>query len=137
VAAAIVAAGLVVVTRGEFTTTTQVISPVAVLAVAIHVALHDRRELRLLLLIPTAVLTWVATFGAWVLLLLGGSCSDSGHVGAFSWGSAIVVYLAGSAWSLQRPVRGVFGVPASMLAAGIWLVATATVLTGSTGVCLD
>jgi hypothetical protein len=49
-----------------------------------------------------------------------------------------VIYLVGGSLGLRRSaVHGVWAVPVSLLVAGIWLVGVATVLTGSTGACLD
>lgn len=109
-----------------------------VAAVGAHLLLHpDRGERILLLLVPTAALTWAAMFGDFFLILVEGGCDDSGDIGLVSWIGAGAIYLAGSAWALQRPLRGLIGVPASMLAAGVWLVLSADAISGGTGVCLD
>jgi hypothetical protein len=87
----------------------------AAAGVTIHVALSSEPAFRVLMLgVVTTALTAAAAFGVFFLVLVGGSLG------------------------LRRSaVHGVWAVPVSLLVAGIWLVGVATVLTGSTGACLD
>ena len=85
------------------------------------------------LLVLTGALNALAAVGVFILVLAGGSCSDNGHIPVVAWVGAALLYLAGGTLGLQRAVRGIWAVPASVLLAGFWLVAIATVLTGSTG----
>jgi len=104
----------------------------------VHLALNrDGWQLRLWALVPTALLTWGAAACVFFLILWAGGCDSKGDIGVVSWVGGMVIYLAGSAWALQRPIRGIFCVPASFLAGGIWLVATASLISGGTGACLD
>jgi glycerol uptake facilitator-like aquaporin len=96
---------------------------------------HERGTL--LRTVIAGTLNAPALVGVFLLILVGGSCSDEGHVPAFAWGGAIAVYLAGAAWGLRARWHSVWLVPASVLAGGLWLVAWAVVLTGSTGACLE
>jgi hypothetical protein len=141
VAAAILALGFLVLNRSRLVLDApfQLGALIALLAIALHLSLNpDRRERRLLLLIPTTVLTWVASVGVFLLVLVGGGCGDhAGDIGVLSWFGGAVIYVAGSAWALQRPLRAVVFVPASLLAGGVWLVVTATLISGGTGACLD
>jgi hypothetical protein len=138
VAAAIVVSGFALLGGLRFETTAQVIVLVAAVAVAGHLALHpDGWQLRLWCLIPTALLTWAAAAGVFFLVLATGGCDTNGDIGRLSWIGGVAIYFAGSTWALQRPVRGVVGVPASMVAGGVWLVATASLISGGTGACLD
>jgi hypothetical protein len=109
-----------------------------VAALALHVRLADAPPGVVLasIGIGTVLLVPVA-FGVFFLLLSAGGCNDDGHVPPVAWIGAILVYLAGGAWGLQRPGRGVWAVPCSLLASGLWLVGVSVALTGSTGACLD
>jgi hypothetical protein len=110
----------------------------AVAGVAIHVALSPEPAFRVLMLaVVTVALTAAAAFGVFFLVLVGGSCSDDGHIPVVAWLGGLVIYLVGGAVGLRRAAHGVWAVPASLLVGGIWLVGVATVLTGSTGACLD
>ena len=141
-AAAIFAVGLLVWTRPRVAlenTPAQLAVLVATLAIAFHLWLHpERRERRALLLVPTSVLTWIAGVGVFFLVLVGGGCGDQGgDIGTVSWLGAAVIYVAGAAWALQRPARAVILVPVALLTGGIWMVVTATLISGGTGACLD
>ena len=110
----------------------------ALVAVAAFAALSPMPVTKVVpLAVGTAALNAIAAFGVFVLFIVGGSCSDEGHVGPLAWGGALVVYLVGASVALRRPVHALWAVPASLVVAGLWLVGVATLLTGSTGVCLD
>ena len=78
-----------------------------------------------------------ALFGAFLLFLVGGSCSDDGHVPPAVWAVGAIAFLAAATWSLQRPKRAWWGVPASILGSALLVVLLATAFTGSTGACLS
>jgi len=123
-------------------TATAIVAGLLLLAAAgvtIHVALSPEPAFRVLMLgVVTTALTAAAAFGVFFLVLVGGSCSDDGHISTVAWLGGLVIYLVGGSLGLRRSaVHGVWAVPASLLVAGIWLVGVATVLTGSTGACLD
>ena len=111
----------------------------AVLAVAllgVHaVVAHERGALVVAVL--AGALNALALVGGFILLLIGGSCSDDGNVSGAIWISGALVYLAGASWGLRARWHAVWLVPVSLLAAAIWVVAVATVFTGSTGMCLE
>lgn len=110
----------------------------AVLALAAHVVLSPEPAPRVLAsLVVAGALNAAAAFGVFLLVLVGGSCSDNGHIGPLAWGGALVIYLACAAAGLQRALHALWAVPVSLLVAGIWLVSVASLLTGSTGMCLD
>ncbi|HZR94691.1 MAG TPA: hypothetical protein VFA56_03295 [Gaiellaceae bacterium] len=109
----------------------------AVAALAFHVWSSELPGAALAIEILAGALNAAAIFGVFVLVLVGGSCSNDGHVPAAAWIGAIAVYLAGGAWALQRGWRAVLLVPLAVLAAGAWLVGVSVLFTGSTGACLD
>jgi hypothetical protein len=75
-----------------------------------------------------------ALFLAFLLLLVGGSCSTgNGHVPLGASIAGAVVSLGGAAWALQRARRTWWGLPLATLV----LVGLSDALTGSTGICLD
>jgi lysylphosphatidylglycerol synthetase-like protein (DUF2156 family) len=113
------------------------LASIAVAALAYHVWTSARPGAALAIEILSGALNTAAVFGVFLLVLVGGSCSDDGHVPLGAWIGAIVVYLAGGAWALQRGWRAVVLVPLSLLAAGVWLVGVSVLLTGSTGACLE
>jgi hypothetical protein len=113
---------------------------IAVIAVALHVYLApERRGAAACVIVVASALNALAVIGVFLLVLFGGSCSESdhGHVPPVSWIGAGVIYLIGATWALQRLWRPLWAVPVSVLAGGVWLVLTATLLTGSTGACLE
>jgi hypothetical protein len=113
---------------------------ISIIAGALHVYLAPReRELVTTGVVLGSVLNAAALFGVFVMFLAAGSCDegDSGHVPIVSWAGAIVIYLVAATRVLRWPLRPIWGVPASVLLAGAWLVLTSILLTGSTGVCLD
>ena len=115
-AAAIVASGFLLLDP-HIGAVTQAIVLVGAAAVGAHLALHrDGWPLRLWCLIPTALLTWAAAAGVFFLVLVAGGCENQGQVGPVSWIGGAAIYFAGAVWALQRPARGVLGVPASFLA---------------------
>ena len=122
-------------------TATAIVAGLLLLAAAgvtIHVVLSPEPVVRVLMLaVVTTALTAAAAFGVFFLVLVGGSCSDDGHIPAVAWLGGLVIYLVGGSVGLRRAAHGVWAVPASLLVGGIWLVGVATLLTGSTGACLD
>ena len=123
---------------GAGTTIVLALLAIAIVAVVAHVALSPEPATRVLLsLFVAGTLNAAATVGVFILVLVAGSCSDNGHIGAFALVSAAVLYLGGAAAGLQRAVHALWAVPASLLVAGLWLVGVASLLTGSTGACLD
>jgi hypothetical protein len=114
---------------------------IALIAAALHIYLAPaQRDLVATGVALGSVLNAAAIVGVFVMYLAAGSCNegDNGHVPIVSWAGAIVLYLAGAAWFLTgRPLRPIWGVPLSVLAAGAWLVLSSIAITGSTGVCLD
>ena len=110
---------------------------VAVAALALHVWASETPGAALAIEILAGALNAAAVFGVFLLVLVGGSCSDDGHVPLGAWIGAIVVYLAGGAWALQRGWRAVVLVPLAVIAAGAWLVVVSVLFTGSTGACLE
>jgi hypothetical protein len=84
-----------------------------------------------------AAFSFGALFGAFLLFLIGGGCGEEGHVTGAMWAIGAVAYLGGGAWSLQRPKRAWWGLPASVLASALLVVLLATAFTGSTGACLS
>jgi hypothetical protein len=108
----------------------------AVALIAAH-ALLSRERGTLLVSVMAGTLNALALVGVFIMLLFGGSCSDDGHVPQAAWIAAAVVYLVGAAWGLRSRWHGVWLVPVSTLAAGLLVVLVATILTGSTGMCLE
>jgi hypothetical protein len=114
------------------------LSILSVAAFVLHAYLEPGpRDIVLGAVLLAAVLSGIAAAAVFFLVLIGGSCSDDGHVPPVSWIGGAFIYLAGATWALQRPRRTIWAVPCSLLAGGVWLVLTATALTGSTGACLD
>jgi hypothetical protein len=110
----------------------------ALAAIAVHVRISPFPARAVLPALAVAIaLAGAAYAGAIILVLVAGSCSDEGHIQAGVWISGAFVYLLLGAWGLQRPLRTVWTVPVAVLGAGLWIAALATVLTGSTGACLD
>jgi hypothetical protein len=111
----------------------------AVVAVAAFARLSPEPAAKVVpLAVATAAFNALAAFGVLVLVIVGGSCGDDGHVGPLAWGGAIAIYLVGATVALRRrPVHALWAVPASLVVGGLWLVGIATLLTGSTGSCLE
>jgi hypothetical protein len=111
---------------------------IAVIAAALHVYLTpERRHAAAGAIVAGSALNAVAVIGVFILVIVGGSCSDGGHVPLVSWLGGGIIYLAGATWALQDLWRPIWAVPVSVLAGGAWIVLTATLLTGSTGACLS
>ena len=83
------------------------------------------------------VLNIGALIAAFVIFAANGSCSDNGHVDAWVWGLGSAVVAACAAWALQRPSRAWWGLPAATILGAIVVATLATIVTGSTGLCLD
>ena len=83
------------------------------------------------------VLNIGALIAAFAIFAAAGSCSDNGDVGAWMWGLGIAVVAACAAWALQRPSRTWWGLPAATMLGAIVVAAAATLVTGSTGLCLE
>src|SRR3954466_8661237 len=90
----------------------------AVAALAFHVWTSARPGAALAVAIPARALNAAAVLGVFLLVRVGGSCSDDGHVPLAAWIGAIVVYLAGGAWALQRGWRAGVLVPGALTAPG-------------------
>jgi hypothetical protein len=113
---------------------------IAVIAAALHIYFTpERRDTAACVIVVASALNAAAVIGVFLLVLFGGSCNegDHGHVPPVSWVGAGVIYLVGATWALQHVWRPLWAVPVSVLAGGAWLVASATLLTGSTGACLS
>jgi hypothetical protein len=124
--------------RGNQSAVVYGLGVLGVVSLVAHVLVTDQPAGKVVsLLVLTGALNALAAVGVFILVLAGGSCSDNGHIPAAAWVGAALLYLAGGTVGLQRAARGIWAVPASVLLAGFWLVALATVLTGSTGACLE
>ena len=110
---------------------------VALAALAFHIWVSERPGEALAVEILAGALNAAAVFGVFLLVIVGGSCSDDGHVPPGAWLGALALYLGGAAWALQRGWRAVLLVPLTVVAGGAWLVAVSVLFTGSTGACLD
>lgn len=108
---------------------------VAALAVG-GVGLYLRERLLLGLFLPVAVITLFAWLAVVFLMSAFGSCS-SGHVPLAGWIVGSAIYVAGAVWGFRRGLRSIWAVPASVLAGGVCLAATAVAVTGSTGMCFE
>jgi chromate transport protein ChrA len=83
------------------------------------------------------VLNIGALIAALLIFAANGSCSDNGDVDAWMWGLGIAVVAACAAWALQRPRHTWWGLPAATILAAIVVTLVASIVNGSTGVCLD
>jgi hypothetical protein len=113
---------------------------VAAGAIALHIRLSPFPfGVQLAAIAVASTLSVLAGVGVLFMILVGGSCSESdhGHLQLGGWISAVAVYVGIATWGLQRPLRTAWAVPVAILFAGLWLVALASVLTGSTGACLE
>jgi hypothetical protein len=92
-----------------------------------------------------AALWLVLTQGAVLLGLLGlvvetvaaGACGSSAAAHLVAWIGAGAIYLAGGAWGLQRPLRGLWALPLAAVVAGGWVAATAHLISGGSGGCFS
>jgi hypothetical protein len=114
-------------------------SPCSAAAIAVHPDLPFPFGVQLAAIAVASTLSVLAGVGVLFMILLGGSCSESdhGHLQLGGWISAVAVYAGIATWGVQRPLRTAWAVPVAILFAGLWLVALASVLTGSTGACLE
>src|SRR5436190_2358316 len=109
----------------------------ALVCIYAHVRLDRNRRSALWISVAVAVLNVVASVGVAVLVLIGGSCDDNGHIPTWAWPVAALLYLVGATVGLRKRWHAVWAVPLSLLAAGGWLVFVGTALTRSTGARLD
>ena len=83
------------------------------------------------------VLNVGALVAAFVIFAANGSCNDEGGVAPWMWGLGIAVVAACAAWALQRPSRTWWGLPAATILGAIVVTTAASIVTGSTGLCLE
>ena len=113
---------------------------VAAAAIAVHIRISTfPLGVQLAAIAVASTLSVLAGVGVILMILAGGSCSESdhGHLQLGGWISAVAIYFAIATWGVQRPMRTAWAVPVAILLAGLWLVALATAMTGSTGACLN
>ena len=83
----------------------------------------------------------VLNVGAYVVavfaLLLAGCGSPAGRIDDWMWALSSIAALAVGFWSLLRPARASWGLPAATLVAAAVAIALAVVLNGNTGLCPD
>jgi hypothetical protein len=107
------------------------------LALIVAHAFVSRDRGTLLAAILAGAVNAAAIAGGFVLILLGGGCGDHGHIPVGAWIGGGLVYIAGAAWGLRARWHAVWLVPVSTLAGAVLIVALSTILTGSTGACLE
>jgi hypothetical protein len=78
-----------------------------------------------------------ALYGAFILLLVAGGCSDDGNVAPVVWAIGATIFLAIATWSLLGRRRAWWGLPLATVVSAVAVVGLATALTGSTGACLS
>ena len=150
IAAAVAAAAIVylpilviVLTSGAIESARQTalwfaLAVVGAAAIAVHIRISPFPfGVQLAAIAVACTLAVLAGAGVLFMVLAGGSCSGSGHLQLGGWISAVALYVVLATWGLQRPLRTAWAVPVAILVAGGWLVTVATVITGSTGACLD
>jgi hypothetical protein len=114
------------------------VAVVAAAAIAVHIRISPFPfGAQLAAIAVASALSVLAALGVLFMILIGGGCNDSGHIPLGGWISAAALYVVLATWGLQRPLRTAWAVPGAILFAGLWLVAVATLVTGSTGACLD
>jgi hypothetical protein len=104
----------------------------------LHVRLqrgHPSRAALWLVLTQGAALIGILV--AVVEIVATDSCGGSTAANAVRWSGAIVIYLGGSAWGLQRPLRGLWAVPLAAIVSGAWLVAASHLVSGGAGACFN
>jgi hypothetical protein len=96
---------------------------------------HASRAALWLVLTQGAVL--VGLFGMIVETVAADACGSGTTAHLVGWIGASVIYLAGGAWGLRRPLRGLWALPLAALVAGGWIAATAHLISGGSGGCFN
>jgi hypothetical protein len=109
---------------------------VCLAALVPHVRLqpeHASRAALWLVLTQGALLVGLA--GLVVEVVAADTCGGNVSARLVGWIGAAAIYLAGGAWGLQRPLRGLWAVPLAAVIAGGWIAATAHLISGGSAGC--
>jgi hypothetical protein len=103
-----------------------------------HVRLQPEHASRAALwLVLTEGALLVGLLGLFVEVVAADTCGSNAAARLVGWIGAGAIYLAGGAWGLQRPLRGLWALPLSAVVAGGWIVATAHLISGGSAGCFS